>query len=183
MESTGPRIVDPLVNDGAMAPEYPLRARRDAHTGHLPRSRDHARGGLSDSRRHERDVSAASRGGIFQGLPESVSPVRKVMEVLNEELSQADAHFAALVVADPVVQRLTTCPSIGPISAAAFVAAPDDIHRFDGRRGAAQVTSYLGLVPRECRPVTSKLMSRGRQSGSRRARGTESLWGTHARTA
>jgi transposase len=44
---------------------------------------------------------------------------------------------------------LTTCPSIGPITAAAFVAALDDVRRFDGRRGAGQVTSYLGLVPRE----------------------------------
>ena len=45
---------------------------------------------------------------------------------------------------DPVVKRLTTCPSIGPITATAFVAALDDVRRFDGRRGAAQVTSYLG---------------------------------------
>jgi transposase len=82
-------------------------------------------------------------------LLESVSPIRKVIEVLNAELSQADAHFAALVVDDPVVQRLTTCPSVGPITAAAFVAALDDVHRFAGRRGATQVTSYLGLVPRE----------------------------------
>src|SRR4029453_6589545 len=29
----------------------------------------------------------------------------------------------------------------------AFVAALDDVGRFVGRRGAAQVTSYLGLVP------------------------------------
>src|SRR5262249_50068502 len=41
------------------------------------------------------------------------------------------------------------CPSIGAITAAAFVAALDDVGRFAGRRGAGQVTSYLGLVPRE----------------------------------
>lgn len=51
-----------------------------------------------------------------------------------------------MVADDPVVRRLTTVPSIGPITAAAFVAALDDVARFDG---AAQVTSYLGLVPRE----------------------------------
>ena len=39
-----------------------------------------------------------------------------------------------------------TVPSIGPITASAFIAALDDAARFDG---AAQVTSYLGLVPRE----------------------------------
>ena len=79
----------------------------------------------------------------------SLSPLRHVMDVLDEELVRADAHFADLVAADPVVKRLTTCPSIGPITAAAFVAALDDVHRFEKRRGAGQVTSYLGLVPRE----------------------------------
>ena len=42
--------------------------------------------------------------------------------------------------------RLTTVPGIGPITATAYIAALDDAARF-GR--AAQVASYLGLVPRE----------------------------------
>jgi transposase len=41
---------------------------------------------------------------------------------------------------------LTTVPGVGPITATAYVAALDDAARF-GR--AAQVASYLGLVPRE----------------------------------
>src|SRR5262249_12254590 len=77
-------------------------------------------------------------------MRESLAPVHQVMEVLDEELAKADAHFAALTADDPVVKRLTTCPRIGPITAAAFVAALDDVRRFDGRRGAGQVTSYLG---------------------------------------
>ena len=52
----------------------------------------------------------------------------------------------ALAASYPVVKRLTTLPGIGPITASAFVAALDIPGRFDG---AAQVTSYLGLVPRE----------------------------------
>jgi transposase len=82
-------------------------------------------------------------------LEETIAPVRKMMEVLDQELAQADAQCEALIADDPVVKRLTTCPSIGAITAAAFVAALDDVGRFAGRRGAAQVTSYLGLVPRE----------------------------------
>ena len=82
-------------------------------------------------------------------LEETLSPVRKVMEVLDQELAQADAQFEALIANAPIVKRLTTCPSIGAITAAAFVAALDDVGRFVGPRGAAQVTSYLGLVPRE----------------------------------
>jgi transposase len=73
------------------------------------------------------------------------------MERLNQELADAAQRFEALVAEDPIVKRLTTCPSIGPITATAFVAAIDNVHRFNGRRGAVQVTSYLGLVPREYR--------------------------------
>ena len=79
----------------------------------------------------------------------SLAPLDRLMVLLDAELDRADAHFATLVADDPVVQRLTTCPSVGPITAAAFVAALDDVHRFDGPRGAGQVASYLGLVPRE----------------------------------
>jgi transposase len=71
------------------------------------------------------------------------------MELLNHELADADQRFAALVAEDPIVKRLTTCPSVGPITATAFVAALDHVHRFAGRRGAARATSCLGLVPRE----------------------------------
>ena len=80
---------------------------------------------------------------------ESRVPVRSVMELLNQALAAADQRFEALVAEDPSGTRLTTCPSVGPITATAFVAALDTVHRFAGRRGAAQVTSYLGLVPRE----------------------------------
>jgi transposase len=73
-------------------------------------------------------------------------PLRSVIEVLDDELAAADDRFATLVAEDPVVKRLITLPSVGPITATAFVAALDDVGRFDG---AAQVTSYLGLVPRE----------------------------------
>jgi transposase len=73
-------------------------------------------------------------------------PLRSLIEVLDEELARADDQFAAMVADDDVVKRLTTLPSIGPITASAYVAALDDISRFTG---AGQVTSYLGLVPRE----------------------------------
>jgi transposase len=76
----------------------------------------------------------------------TLTPLRSVIEVLDDELATADARFETLVAEDPVVKRLTTVPSIGPITATAYVAALDDAARFDG---AAQVTSYLGLVPRE----------------------------------
>jgi transposase len=82
-------------------------------------------------------------------IEDSLAPAQKTLEVLDAELERADDRFAAFVADDPVVKRLTTLPSIGPITATAFVAALDDVHRFAGPRGAAQVASYLGLVPRE----------------------------------
>lgn len=79
-------------------------------------------------------------------MTETLSPLRCVIELLNAELTRADETFAQQVAADPVVAQLTTLPGIGPITASAYVAALDDATRFGG---AAQVASYLGLVPRE----------------------------------
>jgi len=78
-----------------------------------------------------------------------LAPLRGVIEVVNDELASADTRFAALVENDPVIKRLTTLPGIGPLTASAFVAALDDVNRFRGAKAASQVTSYLGLVPRE----------------------------------
>jgi len=44
------------------------------------------------------------------------------------------------------VQRLRTVPSVGPVTAAAFVATIDEVRRF---HRAHEVEAYLGLVPRE----------------------------------
>jgi transposase len=82
-------------------------------------------------------------------MASTLAPLCQAIDVLDRELAQADTRFATHVATDAVVQRLTTVPGIGPITASAFVAALDDVARFDGRRGAARVTSYLGLVPHE----------------------------------
>jgi len=74
------------------------------------------------------------------------SPLRSLIEVLDDELVCADERFETMVAADPVATRLTTLPGIGPITASAFVAALDTASRFER---AGQVTSYVGLVPRE----------------------------------
>ena len=76
----------------------------------------------------------------------TLTPLRSVIELLDDELAEADAQFEKLVAADPEVKRLTTLPGIGPITASAFVAALDVASRFER---AGDVTSYLGLVPRE----------------------------------
>jgi len=73
-------------------------------------------------------------------------PLRSVIEVLDDELTAADEQFVTLAEEDPCRQALMTLPSIGPITATAFMAALDDVARSTARR---RLTSYLGLVPRE----------------------------------
>jgi transposase len=75
-----------------------------------------------------------------------LQPLQHLIETADEELTIVDRELAAIATTDPCVQRLMTMPDIGPVTALAFIAALDDRTRF-GRPG--QVTSYLGLVPRE----------------------------------
>ena len=78
-------------------------------------------------------------------LTATVTPVCQLLACINEEVRRADSRLGELVTTDPDIAHLTTFPSIGPITAAAFVAALDDVTRF---RRASQVANYLGLVPR-----------------------------------
>ena len=50
-------------------------------------------------------------------------PLRSVIEVLDDELAASDDQFATIVAEDLVAKRLMTVPSIGPITATAFIAA------------------------------------------------------------
>ena len=75
-----------------------------------------------------------------------VGPLLVVWEQLTDQLADADAQITATAATNPVVQRLTTAPGVGPVIATAFVATLDEAGRFGGAR---QVASYLGLVPSE----------------------------------
>ena len=83
---------------------------------------------------------------LSPAMKATLSPLRSIIEVCDDELAAADEQFDALVAGDPMVKQLTTLPGIGPITATAFVAALDTVSRFER---AGQVTSYLGLVPHE----------------------------------
>ncbi len=86
-----------------------------------------------------------------------IAPLLAVMRHLNRQLAYSDATIERLAAHDERVQRLRTVPSVGPVTAAAFVATIDDVQRFSH---AHQVEAYLGLVPREL------------SSGDRQRRGT-----------
>jgi len=75
-----------------------------------------------------------------------VAPLLAVMRPLNQQLAYSDATIEHLAVQDPRVPRLRSVPCVGPVTAAAFLAAIDDVGRFPH---AHQLEAYLGLVPRE----------------------------------
>jgi transposase len=79
-------------------------------------------------------------------LLSTIAPLLAVMRHLNTQLAYADQVIEDVTAHDDRVQRLRTVPSVGPVTAAAFVATIDDVRRF---RHAHQVEAYLGLVPRE----------------------------------
>ena len=76
-----------------------------------------------------------------------VAPLLALMRPLNGQLTYSDATDRTPRRPDPRVPRLRSVPSVGPVTAAAFVAAIDDAQRF---RHAHQLEAYLGLVPGEC---------------------------------
>ena len=81
-----------------------------------------------------------------EGLPAHLERVLVVLETLREQIAQADTELKALARADLRMRRLMTVPDVGPVTAARFVAALDDVDRFPN---AASVASYLGLIPGE----------------------------------
>ena len=90
-----------------------------------------------------------------------------VMEKVNEEIGAADRRLAVRAKEDEVVRRLCTAPAVGAVTGVAFRAALDDARRF---RGAHQVESYLGLVPREYSSGEKQNRGRITKSGNARAR-------------
>ena len=79
-------------------------------------------------------------------LLSEVAPLLAVMRPVNQQLAYSDEMIEAVTRPDVRVQRLRTVPSVGPVTAAAFVATIDDAGRF---HRAHEVEAYLGLVPRE----------------------------------
>jgi transposase len=69
----------------------------------------------------------------------------RVLDLLGEELAQADAACARAATSRSDVRRLMTIPGLDFAAALALVAAIGDVHRFGSPQ---QLVSYLGLDPR-----------------------------------
>ncbi len=68
------------------------------------------------------------------------------LDALTEQLKGVEAQLDALAEDNPHVKRLMTIPGVGRKAAEILVATIDDPHRF---KNARQVSSYLGLVPKQ----------------------------------
>ena len=96
-----------------------------------------------------------------------LAPLVELFAPLNAAIAAADAHLERLARDHPAVTRLCTMPTIGPITALAFVAALDDVTRFET---ANQVRAYLGLVPSEYSSADRRIRGRITKRGDVRVR-------------
>ena len=96
-----------------------------------------------------------------------VGPLLALMRTVNAQLAYCEAEIGHVSDQDPRVRRLRTAPSIGPVTAAAFVATLDEAGRF---RQAHQVEAYLGLVPGEWSTGEGQRRGRITKTGNTRMR-------------
>ena len=100
-------------------------------------------------------------------LRSEVAPLLAMMRHLQPQLAYSDERITAVTQTDERVRRLQSVPNVGPVTAAAFVAALDDAARF---RRAHEVEAYLGLVPRELSSGETQRRGRITKAGSSRVR-------------
>jgi transposase len=90
-----------------------------------------------------------------------------VLRPVNQPLAYSDERIEAVTRTDSRVRLLRSRPSVGPVTAAAFVAALDDVRRF---RRAHEVAAYFGLVPRELSSGEHQRRGRLTKAGHTRVR-------------
>ena len=100
-------------------------------------------------------------------LRSEVAPLLAVMRHVKQQLASSDERIEAIPRANARVARLCSVPSVGPVTAAAFVAALDDAGRF---ARAHHVEADLGLVPREWSSGEGQRRGRITKAGHRRVR-------------
>lgn len=104
---------------------------------------------------------------LAPGVVQEVTPLLELFAPLNAAIAAADARLVALARQQRAVMRLATMPTIGPITALAFVAALDQVERF---ASAKQVRAYLGLVPSEYSSADRRIRGRITKRGDVRTR-------------
>ncbi len=80
------------------------------------------------------------------GVPSYIERHLKVIDLLNEQIAEADAEVRQVAQDDPLCHRLMTVPGVGPVTAVRFTAAIDEVQRFED---AHKLEAYVGLTPGE----------------------------------
>jgi transposase len=100
-------------------------------------------------------------------LTSELAPLFRLLHPVNQQIEVLDERIASRAKSDPTVALLVTAPSIGPVTASAFVATVDAIGRF---RSAHDLEAYLGLVPRERSSGDKRQLGRITKAGNSRVR-------------
>jgi transposase len=100
-------------------------------------------------------------------LPDFVQRTLTTIGHLSEQIKAADKAVAKQAEQNPVCQRLMSVPGVGPVTAMRFVSTLDQVERFGS---AAQVGSYLGLVPGENSSSERRRLTSITKAGSTKTR-------------
>jgi transposase len=115
----------------------------------------------------EHTAAKLARLAVSPALAEEVAPLLAVLAPLNAQIDAADHRLEHFAAGEPLVTRLMTAPTIGPVTAIAFVATLDDVTRFqDGH----QVAASLGLTPSEKSSGERQRRGRISKAGNSRVR-------------
>lgn len=105
---------------------------------------------------------------VVQQLPTYVTRQLKMIDALTAEIDDADKELKKLAKADSTCRRMMTVPGVGPVTAVRFVAALDEVDRFES---AHKVQAYLGLTPGE-----NSSSDRQRRTSITKAGSTATRW-------
>jgi transposase len=113
---------------------------------------------------------------LGEEIAQALQPLLESHDHVCEQIDALDVHVENAVELDERAQRLTTVPSVGPVTALTFVAVIDDVGRF---ASSDKLCSYLGLAPREYSSGEKQQRGHITKAGNRRLRSllVECAWG------
>ena len=113
---------------------------------------------------------------LDQDLLEVVEPLLQTHAELCDKIRLADRYIEVHLEQDQRAHKLTSVPSVGPVTAATFAAVLDNPERFGS---AKEFCAYAGLVPREHSSGERRQRGHITKAGNRRLRSllVECAWG------
>jgi transposase len=115
----------------------------------------------------ERTAAKLAAAPLAEGTARELAPLVAPLGPVNAAIADADRRLAVLARESAPARLLQTVPMTGPVTARGFVAALDDVGRFEGPH---QVAAYLGLVPSERRSGEQQHRGRITKRGDSRTR-------------